>query len=222
METATVKTQQRRKREYGSNAPAAEARLASKPVYTFVKRAFDLLGSLLLGVLLLVPMLLIAVIIKLDSKGPALYRQERLGKNGKPFVMYKFRSMRLDAEADGPQWAARDDGRCTRFGRIMRKSRMDELPQLWNILVGDMSVVGPRPERACFYDQFETYIPGFRSRLLVKPGLTGWAQVNGGYELGPEEKLVYDMEYIQKRSWRMDLKCVVKTVKLVFTHEGAR
>ena len=130
--------------------------------------------------------------------------------------------MYTNAEENGPQWAAKIDWRCTRVGRFIRKSRMDELPQLINILRGDMSFVGPRPERAFFYDQFETYIHGFCNRLVVRPGLTGLAQVNGGYELKPEEKIIYDMEYIQNRSIRMDFVCIIKTVKLVFTHEGAR
>jgi lipopolysaccharide/colanic/teichoic acid biosynthesis glycosyltransferase len=99
---------------------------------------------------------------------------------------------------------------------------MDELPQLWNILCGDMSFVGPRPERACFYEIFETYIPEFGERMLVKPGLTGWAQVNGGYELSPEEKIVYDLEYMKEQSFAMDLRCILKTVRLIVTHEGAR
>ena len=145
-----------------------------------------------------------------------------MGKDGKPFTIYKFRTMYLDAEADGPQWAKRNDCRCTPLGRFLRHTRMDELPQLWNILKGDMSIVGPRPERACFYSEFETYIHGFHYRLLVKPGLTGLAQVNGGYDLKPEEKIMFDMEYIQKQSIELDLKCILQTIHLVFTHEGAR
>lgn len=195
---------------------------AKRPVFLVFKRLFDILVSLVGGVLLLVPMLLIALWIRLDSPGPALFRQERLGKDGKPFTMIKFRSMRIDAEKDGPQWAKKEDDRVTRAGRIIRATRLDELPQLWNIFVGHMSIVGPRPERACFYDEFETYIKGFRNRLAVQPGLTGWAQVNGGYDLAPEEKIVFDMEYIEKRSVGMDLKCILKTVGLFFTHEGAR
>ena len=115
--------------------------------------------------MLWLPMLLIALAVRMDSPGPALFAQERLGKDGKPFTMYKFRSMCLNAEANGPQWAAKNDCRCTKVGRFLRKSRMDELPQLWNILKGEMSFVGPRPERSCFYDEFETYIPHFRKRL---------------------------------------------------------
>jgi exopolysaccharide biosynthesis polyprenyl glycosylphosphotransferase len=187
-----------------------------------VKRGFDFFVALMAGMFFLLPMLVIALIIKLDSPGPALFKQERVGKNGKAFTMLKFRSMRDNAEENGPQWAEKDDERCTGIGRILRKTRLDELPQLWNILVGHMSFVGPRPERACFYEEFETYIHGFSNRLVVRPGLTGWAQINGGYDLKPEEKIVYDMEYIEKRSLWMDLKCIFRTVKLVFTHEGAR
>lgn len=191
-------------------------------LYQFFKRVFDVVFSVVFSLIMLIPMLVIAVLIKIDSEGPALYKQERLGLNGKPFLIYKFRSMRLDAEADGPQWAEVNDHRCTRLGRVLRKTRLDELPQLINILKGEMSLVGPRPERAYFYDKFETYIPGFRQRMQVKPGLTGLAQVNGGYELRPEEKLEYDMEYIRTQSMLLDLKCILKTARLVFTHEGAR
>ena len=195
---------------------------ANKPVFQCVKRCIDMVGAVVGGVLLLIPMAVIALAIRLDSEGPALFKQERLGKDGKAFMMLKFRSMHLDAEADGPRWAESDDERCTRLGRVLRKFRLDELPQLWNILVGEMSFVGPRPERSCFYDEFETYIHGFRNRLAVKPGLTGLAQVNGGYDLKPEEKILYDMEYIKKQSLVMDIACLLKTAKLVFTHEGAR
>lgn len=191
-------------------------------LYLFAKRTFDVVISLVVLALLAIPMLIIAVLIRIDSPGPALFRQERLGKDGQPFTIFKFRSMRVDAEKNGPQWADKDDSRCTKLGRILRKSRLDEIPQLWNILKGEMSFVGPRPERACFYKKFETYIHGFSKRLLVKPGLTGYAQVNGGYELKPEEKIVYDIAYIKKQSITLDLWCIFKTVKLVFTHEGAR
>lgn len=192
------------------------------PAFFALKRLSDILISVIGFAVLLIPMLVIAGLIKLDSRGSAIFKQERLGKDGKPFTMYKFRTMYTDAERNGPQWADRIDWRCTRVGRTLRKTRLDELPQLWNILKGDMSLVGPRPERAYFYDQFETYIHGFRHRLAVTPGLTGWAQINGGYDLTPEEKIVYDMEYIQNMSVKMDLICIIKTVKLVFSHEGAR
>ena len=191
-------------------------------VFFAVKRIMDVILSFVSGLALALLMVIIAILIKLDSPGPAIFRQERLGKDGKPFTIYKFRTMYLDAEADGPQWAKRNDCRCTPLGRFRRHTRLDELPQLWNILKGDMSVVGPRPERACFYSEFETYIHGFCYRLLVKPGLTGLAQVNGGYDLKPEEKIMFDMEYIQKQSIELDLKCILQTIHLVFTQEGAR
>lgn len=194
----------------------------TRPGYRFWKRTADIVVSLLVASLGLLPMLIIALCIKIDSRGPIIFKQERLGKDGKPFTMYKFRSMRTDAEADGPKWAEKEDDRCTKVGAFLRKTRLDELPQFWNILVGEMSLVGPRPERPFFYDEFETYIHGFRHRLAVRPGLTGWAQVSGGYDLKPEEKIVYDMEYIANMSARMDLRCVVRTVRLIFTHEGAR
>lgn len=190
--------------------------------FRLLKRAADIAAGLSVAVFGAVPMLIIAALIKLDSKGPVIFRQERLGKDGKPFVMYKFRSMHVDAEVNGPQWAEKEDDRCTRIGCILRKTRLDELPQCFNILKGEMSLVGPRPERPYFYDEFETYIHGFRNRLVVRPGLTGWAQVSGGYDLLPEEKIVYDMEYISKMSVGMDLRCIFKTVRLIFTHEGAR
>ena len=191
-------------------------------VFFAVKRIMDVILSFVSGLTLALPMVIIAILIKLDSPGPAIFRQERLGKDGKPFTIYKFRTMYLDAEADGPQWAKRNDCRCTPLGRFLRHTRLDELPQLWNILKGDMSIVGPRPARACFYSELETYLHGFCYRLLVKPGLTGLAQVNGGYDLKPEEKIMFDMEYIQKQSIELDLKCILQTIHLVFTHEGAR
>ena len=196
--------------------------LREKTLYKAVKRIFDIVLSFLSLIVLLIPMLIIALIIVIDSPGAAIFKQERLGLNGKPFTIYKFRSMHTDAEKDGPKWAALEDDRCTRFGAFLRKTRLDELPQLWNILKGDMSFVGPRPERACFYDEFEKYIVGFSNRLAVVPGLTGHAQVNGGYELKPEEKIIYDMEYIENRSIKMDFICILKTFAVVFSGNGAR
>ena len=130
--------------------------------------------------------------------------------------------MRMDAEADGAQWAYSDDPRVTRVGAFLRKTRMDELPQLVNILKGDMSIVGPRPERPEFYDVFDTYIYGFRQRMLVRPGLTGYAQVVGGYSLLPEEKIVYDLEYIKRRSLLFDMKLILYTVVVVFRGDKSR
>lgn len=208
--------------EKGRNSSATVFFIPAKKSLNFVKRSFDIGASLFLGILFLIPMLIIGLMIRIDSPGPVLFKQERLGKDGIPFILYKFRSMHLNAEANGPQWANKNDNRCTRIGRYLRSTRLDELPQLWNIFTGKMSFVGPRPEREYFYEKFEAYIPGFKNRLKVKPGLTGLAQVNGGYDLLPEEKIIFDMEYIQHRSVRMDLSCIFKTVKLIFTHEGAR
>ena len=196
--------------------------LRQKKLFLVTKRVFDIVCSFLGLLILAIPMMIIALIITIDSPGAPIFRQERLGLNGKPFMIYKFRTMRLDAEANDPRWAAVCDTRCTRFGQFFRRTRLDELPQLWNILRGDMSLVGPRPERAYFYREFETYIPGFSNRMMVTPGLTGWAQVNGGYDLRPEEKIVYDMEYIERQSVLLDVQCLLKTAALVFTHRGAR
>ena len=196
--------------------------LRQRKLFLVAKRVFDIVCSFLGLLILAIPMMIIALIITIDSPGAPIFKQERLGINGKPFMIYKFRSMRLDAEENGPQWADEQDPRCTHFGQILRRTRLDELPQFYNILRGDMSFVGPRPERAYFYGEFEKYIPGFSNRLMVVPGLTGYAQVNGGYSLKPEEKIIYDMEYIEHRSVLMDVKCIIKTVSLIFTHEGAR
>ena len=197
--------------------------IEKKPIYSFLKRFFDIVASFCALVVLALPILVVAVIIKCTSPGTAFYRQERLGLNGKRFCIIKFRTMRMDAEADGAQWSAGDeDPRITPFGAFLRKTRIDELPQLVCILQGTMSVVGPRPERECFYDEFETYIHGFHERLKVKPGLTGLAQVEGGYNLHPEEKIVYDLEYIRTRSFWLDLKIIFKTVGVVLSHEGAK
>ncbi len=193
-----------------------------KPIYSFIKRTFDIIASLVGCIIAFIPMAIIAIIIRIDSKGPVIYKQERLGLNGKPFMLLKFRSMCIDAEDDGAKWASENDTRCTRIGGFLRKSRIDEVPQLFNILKGDMSIVGPRPERPFFYEEFEKTIHGFSYRLNVVPGLTGHAQVNGGYDLLPEEKIVYDMEYIEKRSLWLDLKCIFKTIAVVFNYDGAR
>lgn len=193
-----------------------------KKLYDFFKRAFDICASLLAIIILGIPMIVVAILVKADSNGPVFYTQERLGKNGKTFVLYKFRSMREDAEKEGAKWAEYNDDRCTRIGKILRKTHIDELPQLFNILSGDMSVVGPRPERECFYNEFEAYIEGFSQRLCVKPGLSGLAQINGGYDLTPEQKVLFDLEYIEKRTFWFDIKIVFMTIGVVFSLKGAR
>jgi exopolysaccharide biosynthesis polyprenyl glycosylphosphotransferase len=188
----------------------------------YIKRAFDIVFAALLLFVLSPVMLVTALMVKLDSAGPVIFKQERLGLHGRTFVIYKFRSMRTDAEASGPMWAARSDTRTTKIGRFLRKYRIDELPQLVNIMRGDMSFVGPRPEREYFYDKFRPAIPDFDTRLAVKPGLTGWAQVNGGYDITSAEKLRYDKEYIRDFSFRSDLRIVFMTVSVVFGGKGAR
>ncbi|MDI9540207.1 MAG: exopolysaccharide biosynthesis polyprenyl glycosylphosphotransferase [Bacillota bacterium] len=193
-----------------------------QPLYSFLKRFFDFVLSSLAVAVLLIPMHIVGLVIKIDSPGPAIFRQERLGKNGKPFILYKFRTMTIDAEKDGPQWAEENDSRCTKVGNFLRKTRIDELPQLVNVIKGDMSLVGPRPERRHFYEEFEEYINGFHHRLVVKPGITGLAQITGGYNLLPEEKIIYDMQYIEKMSFKLDAYCILMTLVVVFTHEGAR
>jgi lipopolysaccharide/colanic/teichoic acid biosynthesis glycosyltransferase len=184
------------------------------------KRVLDFVLSLC-ALLVLSPVLLVMTVLgAVKMKGNPFFFQLRPGKDEKIFKMVKFRTMTCETDVYGALLP--DEKRLTGYGKVLRSTSLDELPELFNILVGDMSIVGPRPERAFFYDQFETYIHGFRNRLAVQPGLTGLAQVNGGYDLAPEEKIVYDMDYIAKRSVLLDLKCILKTVQLLFTHKGAR
>lgn len=164
----------------------------------------------------------VAILIKAESPGPVFYAQTRVGKNGKLFRIYKFRSMYVDAESDGPRWANEHDDRVTPFGRKLRNSRFDEVPQFWNVIKGDMSLVGPRPERPVFCDEFEKRINGWHYRTLVKPGITGLAQVMGGYDLLPREKIDWDLEYISKRSLGLDLTIIAETLGVVFSGKGAR
>jgi lipopolysaccharide/colanic/teichoic acid biosynthesis glycosyltransferase len=170
-------------------------------------------------------MLMVATAIKLDGLGPVLYRQERVGLNGRLFTLYKFRSMRTDAEATGPVWAAQRDSRVTRIGAIMRRTRIDELPQLFNILGGEMSFIGPRPERPHFVEKLAGVIPMYRERNRVKPGLTGWAQVNYPYGASVEDarmKLSYDLYYVKQCSLILDVLILFSTVRVILFQEGAR
>lgn len=197
--------------------------IKKKPFYSFVKRSFDIVVSLLGLIVMALPMFVIAIAIKLNSKGPVFYSQERLGLNGKKFMLTKFRTMRADAEKNGAQWSDGDkDDRITKVGAFLRKTRLDEIPQLWACFVGTLSIIGPRPEREVFYNEFEKHVHGFSERLKVKPGLTGLAQVNGGYDLRPEEKVKLDVEYIKTRSLWLEIKILFKTVVVVFTHDGAK
>ncbi len=191
-------------------------------IYVSLKGIIDFILAFI-GLLLTCPIILLTcLLIKIESKGSAFYTQERVGLNGNVFNIIKLRSMVIDAERNGAQWAAKNDFRVTKVGSFIRKTRIDELPQLLNILKGDMSLIGPRPERPVFSDQFNNEIPGFNNRLAVKPGITGWAQVNGGYDITPKEKLLLDMYYIQNLSMLIDCKILVKTIKVVFTGDGAR
>ena len=191
-----------------------------------VKRASDIAVSLGLMIVTLPLVLITAILIKLDSPGPVLYRQERTGLHGAPFTLFKFRSMSTDAEVAGkPQWAQKSDPRVTRIGAFIRASRIDELPQLINVLCGEMSMIGPRPERPVFVEQLAEVIPLYNHRACVKPGLTGWAQVNFPYGASIEdarEKLAYDLYYVKNRGILLDLVILFSTVRVILFREGAR
>lgn len=229
--------------------PAGDTRessdlIVSMPGRAFlaVKRVFDVFASIVgLAVLgLVLPAL--AVVIKIDSAGPVFYKQERVGINrrrrgarvgherrkvlqpGRPFDVYKLRTMRTDAEANGPQWASKTDSRITTVGRFLRKTRLDELPQLWNVLKGEMSLIGPRPERLCFIRQLEHEVPFYHDRLLVKPGLTGLAQVRNGYDDSLESvrrKVEFDRQYIRRCGPLTEVGILLETVRVVLKGEGA-
>ncbi len=212
--------------------------------YLVYRRALDILAAVagLTFLALLLPVL--AILIKLDSPGPVFYRQSRVGINrrlrgdgrfresnrrkvsqpGRPFEIIKLRTMTVNAEAHGPQWARRNDSRITRVGQFLRKTRLDELPQFWNVLRGEMSLIGPRPERLVFVRQFAAEVPNYYDRLLVKPGLTGLAQVRNGYDTDVDSvhrKVAFDREAIRRSSLAMDLKILLATVSVVIKGEGA-
>jgi sugar transferase (PEP-CTERM system associated) len=180
----------------------------------------------LVGAFLSLPLVLItAVLIKLDSKGPVFYKQERIGKNGRTFVLTKFRSMKVDAEQAGPVWASKGDSRTTRVGRIIRKIRVDEIPQFWNILKGEMSFVGPRPERPHFVAQLAQEIPFYEQRHLIAPGLTGWAQIKYPYGSSIDDarqKLQYDLFYIKNHGLFLDAIILFETIKIILFGRGAQ
>ena len=187
------------------------------------KRLLDLLFAMLIGIFAAPVIILAAIIVKLESKGPIFFIQERIGEGNRKFNIVKFRSMTTDAEKNGPQWASKNDNRVTKFGKIMRATRIDELPQLWNVLRGEMSFVGPRPEREFFIQQLEKEIPYYNLRHTVKPGLTGWAQVMYPYGASVEDayrKLQYDLYYIKHHSIPFDVKVLLKTVTIVIFGKG--
>jgi sugar transferase (PEP-CTERM system associated) len=189
------------------------------------KRFFDLFFSIL-GLLLFLPFgILVAIAIKMDSQGPVFYEQERIGQDEKRFRLKKFRSMRQDAEKNGPVWAMVADQRATRVGALIRKLRIDEVPQMINVIKGEMSFVGPRPERPFFVRKLENEIPYYSHRHIVKPGITGWAQICYPYGASEEdalEKLKYDMYYIKKMSLVFDLTIILETIKAMIGRKGAR
>jgi len=189
-----------------------------------LKRALDVAGSAA-GLVALSPvMALLAGAVKLESRGPAFYRQERVGRGGRVFTMYKYRSMIVDAEADGPRWCAgAADHRLTRLGAFLRRTHLDEVPQLWNVLKGDMSLVGPRPERPCFIEELERLIPGYAKRHRVKPGMTGLAQVHYRYDATLEDvrrKLRFDRLYIRRMCLWLDLRILAWTFAVVASRRG--
>ena len=187
------------------------------------KRVIDVVLSLALMLMLSPLMLISAIAIKLDSKGPVFYWQMRIGLNGVTFKLYKFRTMVEDAEKSGARWAKKNDPRITRVGRLLRATRIDELPQLWNVLLGEMSFIGPRPERPDFNSELEAAIPYYDLRNLVKPGITGWAQVLYPYGSSVEdarEKLQYDLYYIKNYSVMLDLVILIRTLRVVLVGLG--
>lgn len=195
----------------------------NKRLYDLGKRTVDIIAAGLFGALSLLVTPLVALVMVVSSKGPILFEQIRLGKNGRPFRAIKFRTMLCDAEKHGPAWAQRNDPRVTRIGRFLRKTRLDEIPQLWNILKGEMSFVGPRPERPEFVVELAKTIPFYRERMLVKPGLTGWAQINFPYGASAADaaaKLQYDLYYIKNRSLVLDLAIILRTIKTVLSAIG--
>lgn len=226
----------------------------SAMISRFVKRTMDIVGSLV-GLVVTLPFwIVVPIVVKLDSPGPVFYTQTRVGINrrkrqrrvymkadigerrnrerrrtdylGRPFKLYKFRTMVNDAEKNtGPVWAAKKDPRITRIGAFLRKTRIDEIPQFWNVLKGDMSLVGPRPERPSFVLDLSTKVKGYAHRLDVKPGVTGLAQVENGYDsslASVVQKVRYDLEYIEKRSFWKDVRILLKTVVVVITGKGAQ
>jgi sugar transferase (PEP-CTERM system associated) len=198
---------------------------SGRMISSAAKRLFDIIASLLLLVLTLPLIALFALLVKIDSKGPAFFRQTRVGLYGQNFNLIKLRSMRTDAEAGGAQYAAKNDPRVTRIGRLIRKLRIDELPQAWTVLKGEMSFVGPRPERPEFVAGLEEQLPYYAERHMVKPGITGWAQINYPYGASIEDsrhKLEYDLYYAKNYTPFLDLLILLQTLRVVLWNEGAR
>jgi sugar transferase (PEP-CTERM system associated) len=198
---------------------------SGRAISSVLKRMFDMVASAILLLFALPVIAVFACLVKLDSKGPAFFRQMRVGIYGQPFELIKLRSMRSDAEKDGSKWAVKDDPRITRLGRFIRKLRIDELPQAWNVLCGQMSFVGPRPEVPAFVEDLEDKLPYYAERHMVKPGITGWAQINYPYGASIEDsrqKLEYDLYYAKNYTPFLDLLILLQTLRVILWHEGAR
>lgn len=191
--------------------------------FLIIKRLFDVLITLVSFPFLAIIVFVAALAIKIDSKGPVFYVQNRVGQYGRVFKIYKLRSMKVNAEEhSGSVWAQKDDPRVTNVGKFIRKVRIDELPQFINVLKGDMSLIGPRPERDDLTKLITKSLPEFPKRLSVKPGITGLAQINGGYDISPSEKLKFDLQYINDLSYINEIKILAGTVKVILTGHGAR
>jgi exopolysaccharide biosynthesis polyprenyl glycosylphosphotransferase len=194
-----------------------------KPWEQVSKRAFDICASLIALILLMPVFAVLAALIRMDSPGPVFFRQERIGKGGKPFFIWKFRSMRVDAEKSGPALSSENDPRITKIGLFLRKLRLDELPQFWNVLRGDMSIVGPRPERQYFIDQIVQVAPHYRHLHKIRPGITSWGQVKYGYAENVEEmveRLKFDILYMENMSIGLDLKILLYTLIVIVEGRG--
>lgn len=191
--------------------------------YLIVKRVFDLVFAILFAIPASIVILIFGVLIKMDTPGPMFYKQERVGKMGSVIYVTKLRSMYTDAESkSGAVWAKKNDSRITKIGHFVRMTRIDELPQIFSVISGEMSLIGPRPERPIFTQQFSEDIEGFEQRLLVKPGLSGYAQVHGGYDDTPAQKLANDMYYIEHLGLLTDIGIFFETIRVVVTGDGAR
>ncbi|HTA27243.1 MAG TPA: sugar transferase, partial [Bacteroidia bacterium] len=194
-----------------------------EPKQVILKRAFDIAVSLFCLIILSPVYLIIAIIIKLTSKGPVFYSQERIGLHGKPFTIYKFRSMAHGAEKNGPALSSKDDNRITKVGKFLRKTRLDELPQFLNVLIGTMSIVGPRPERKFFIEQIIQKAPQYTHLQKIKPGITSWGQVKYGYAENVEQmvrRMKYDLLYLENISFLLDMRILIYTVLIVMQGRG--